>query len=80
MLNDNTRSPAHLYNKVLSVKERSVLCFSAGLKRCDINLPFEELSENSRIELHRAILLIGKMYEVFSNANVLSRMQFIASK
>lgn len=80
MLNDTSRSPAHLYNKVLSVKERTVLCFAAGLTRSDISQSFEELSENSRIELHKAILLIGKMYAVFSDANVLSRMQFINTR
>lgn len=80
MLNSTIRSPAYLYNKVLTKKQRVVLCYTAGLSRLDINRSFEELSETSRIELQKAILLFGRTYEVFSNANVLSRMEFIASK
>lgn len=80
MLNGTIRSPAYLYNKVLTKKQRVVLCYAAGLTRNDISRSFEELSENSRIELQKAILLFGRTYEVFSNANVLSRMEFIASK
>ena len=80
MLNDTARSPAHLYNKVLSKKQRTVLCYAAGLTRNDISRSFNELSENSRIEIQKAILLFGKTYEVFSNANVISRMNFIANK
>lgn len=80
MLNSTIRSPAYLYNKVLTKKQRVVLCYTAGLSRLDVNRSFEELSETSRIELQKAILLFGRTYEVFSNANVLSRMEFIASK
>ena len=77
MLSGTIRSPAYLYNKVLTKQQRVVLCYAAGLTRNDISRSFEELSENSRIEIQKAILLFGRTYEVFSNANVLSRMNFI---
>jgi hypothetical protein len=77
MLNDTRRSPAHLYNKVLNTKQRTVLCFAAGLTRAEVSSSFQNLSANARIEIQKSLLLIGQMFEVFRDANALSPAKFL---
>jgi hypothetical protein len=77
MLNDTRRSPAHLYNKVLNTKQRTVLCFAAGLTRAEVSSSFQNLSDNARIEIQKSLLLIGQMFEIFRDANALSPNKFL---
>jgi hypothetical protein len=80
MLNDTSRSPANLYNKVLTAEQRKILCFSAGLSRNDISRSFQDLNENARIEIQKALLVLGTIFEVFKDAKALSPANFIDIK
>jgi hypothetical protein len=76
MLKDKN-NPSYVYNKVLTVSQRKVLCFSAQLSRSDLELSFEQLSSDARMKIQKAIVLLGSLYSAFDDANSLSLKQFV---
>lgn len=79
-LSSKTRNPAYIYNKTLTVKQRKILCFSAGLTRTDLQTPFEQLNEEARLAIQKAILLCGHLFETFNQAQALEAKQYIKCK
>jgi hypothetical protein len=76
MLKDKN-NPSYVYNKVLTVSQRKVLCFSAQLSRSDLELSFEQLSSDARMKIQKAIVLLGSLYSAFDDAKSLSLKQFV---
>ena len=79
-LNSKTRNPAYIYNKILNTRQRKTLCFTAGLTRTDLQTPFEQLSDDSRLAIQKAILLCGHLFDTFNQAQALDAKQYIGDK
>lgn len=79
-LSSKTRNPAYIYNKILNTRQRKTLCFTAGLTRTDLQTPFEQLSDESRLAIQKAILLCGHLFDTFNQAQALDAKQYVKCK
>lgn len=70
-------NPSYVYNNVLTVSQRKVLCFTAQLSRSDLELTFEQLSSDARMKIQKALVMLGSLYSVFDDASSLSLKQFV---
>ena len=77
MLSSKCRNPSHIFDNTLTAKQREMLCFSAGLTRSDLTKTFDELSDDQRMKIKKAIMLCGTIFSTFSNAKALESKKFI---
>ena len=76
LLGDKRRTPAHIFDAVLNAKQRTVLCFAAGLSRDDLNKSFTELTTDARLSIQKALVMMGAMYSAFSQHQALELKKF----
>jgi len=76
MLKDKN-SPSYVYNKVLSASQRKVLCFTAQLSRADLEKSFEQLSDEARMKIQKALVLLRSLYSAFDDARSLDLKLFV---
>ncbi|TMP88537.1 hypothetical protein CWC05_03650 [Pseudoalteromonas ruthenica] len=76
LLGDERHTPKHVYTQVLSERERTILCFAAGLKRTDIDKPFSQLSYEQRDALRKAVLELDEIVKAFTSANAMAPAKF----
>ena len=77
MLSTKRFETHHIYDNVLSGQERAALCFAAGLGRGDLNKAFKDFSDNQKLALHKAVLMMQRVYKAFSDAKAISSGKFL---
>ncbi len=77
MLGDKRYKPEFIYDSVLNTHQRAVLCYTAGLNRSDISKPFAELTQEQRLDIQKAVLMMDKIYHAFNKVNAISPEKFI---
>jgi hypothetical protein len=77
MLGDKRHTPEYVFDTVLTTKQREILGFSAGLKRSDLLLSFNDISPEKRLDIRSAVLMLGKLHSVFGDAKALDKKKFV---
>ncbi|MEZ7277196.1 hypothetical protein [Pseudoalteromonas sp. 68 DY56-GL68] len=70
------RTPAYVFDVVLTEKQRAIVCFSAGLKPDRLNTGFYKFNVQERKAVHRALIQLQELLTAFTNANVLMPEKF----
>lgn len=68
MFGDAKHMPGYVYAN-LNDKERTALCFAAGLKRTDIDKSWHEFTADQRQTLRGAFMLLSGIVDAFKQAN-----------
>ena len=71
-------TPHFIYDSVLNVHQRAVLCYAAGLNRSDCRKVFNEFSDEQKLGLQKAVLMLDAIYKAFNKVNAISPAKFIA--
>lgn len=77
IVNSPNKKAGHIYNSMLNTSQREVVCHAAGLTREDVKKAFEELTEDARIAIKRALIMLGQMVDYFRNAHAMSDKHFL---
>lgn len=77
MLGTKRYETSHVYDSVLSSQERAALCFAAGLGRADCSKVFKEFSDDQKISLHKAVLMMQRVFKAFSDVKAISPAKFL---
>lgn len=70
------RTPAYIFDAVLTEQQRAIVCFSAGLKPDCLNLSFCKFNVQERKGVHRALIQLQGLLAAFTDANVLMPEKF----
>ena len=77
LLGSERHTPEYVYTQVLSEQERTIVCFTAGLKRHDIEKGFANFSAETRLKIHKAILQLQELVKAFTDANAMAPAKFV---
>lgn len=77
MLSSKHRNPAYIFDHVLNEGHRESLCFAAGLKRSDLSKTFNELDEDARVNIKKAVLMFGDIFSAFNERKALETKKFL---
>ena len=66
-----------VYNKVLNHHQRAVLCYTAKLNRSALSKSFQELSDEERLSIQKAVLELNRIYKEFNEVNAISPKLFL---
>lgn len=77
MRGDKRHTPEYVYTQVLSEQERTIVCFTAGLKRHDLEKGFANFSAENRLKIHKAILQLQEVVKAFVDANAMAPAKFV---
>ncbi len=77
LLNDKRFQTSHIYDSVLNSKERQLLCFAAGLNKSDLSKAFKEFSDEQKLALHKAVLMMQRIFRAFNEAKAISPAKFL---
>lgn len=78
MLGDKRYKPSFIYDSVLNPHQRAVLCYTAGLGRSDLSKAFCDFTDEQRLAIQKAVLMMDKIYHAFNKVNAISPAKFIA--
>lgn len=70
-------TPHFVYDSVLNQHQRAVLCYAAGLSRSDCSKVFNEFSDEQKLRLQKAVLMLDTIYKAFNKVNAISPGKFI---
>ncbi len=76
MLGDERHTPEYVYSKVLTEQERTIVCFTAGLKKSDVDKAFSRLTFDERDKIRKAILQLSEIVKAFTSANAMAPAKF----
>ncbi|ENN98989.1 MULTISPECIES: hypothetical protein [Pseudoalteromonas] len=77
LMSSERHTPEHVYTKVLSEQERTIVCFAAGLKRHDLEKGFANFNADTRLKIHKAILQLQELVKAFVDANAMAPAKFL---
>ena len=77
LMGSERHMPEYVYTKVLSEQERTIVCFTAGLKRHDLEKGFANFSAETRLKIHKAILQLQELVKAFVDANAMAPAKFV---
>ncbi|MDO6426200.1 hypothetical protein Q4489_04210 [Thalassotalea sp. 1_MG-2023] len=66
-----------VYNRVLNHHQRAVLCYTAKLNRSALDKTFQELNNDERLAIQKAVLQLDKIYNAFNKVNAISPKLFL---
>jgi hypothetical protein len=55
-----------------------VLCYAAGFGRSDLKKSFYDFSDEQRLAIQKAVLMLDNIYKAFNKVNAISPAKFIA--
>ena len=74
--NNTKRTPGYIFDAVLTEQQRSIVCFSAGLKQHCSKKSFCHFNVQERKAVHRALIQLQGLLAAFTDANVLMPEKF----
>jgi len=77
LMGSERHTPEYVYTQVLSEQERTIVCFTAGLKRHDLEKGFANFSADTRLKIHKAILQLQELVKAFTDANAMAPAKFV---
>jgi len=77
LMSSERHTPEYVYTQVLSEQERTIVCFTAGLKRHDLEKGFANFSADTRLKIHKAILQLQELVKAFTDANAMAPAKFV---
>ncbi|WP_064435762.1 hypothetical protein [Pseudoalteromonas neustonica] len=77
LMGSERHTPEYVYTQVLSEQERTIVCFTAGLKRHDLEKGFANFSAETRLKIHKAILQLQELVKAFTDANAMAPAKFV---
>ena len=77
LMGSERHMPEYVYNKVLSEKERTLVCFAADLKRHHLESGFADFDAETRLKIHKAILQMEQLVKAFTDANAMAPAKFV---
>ena len=77
LMGSERHTPEYVYSKVLSEQERTIVCFTAGLKRHDLEKGFANFSAETRLKIHKAILQLQELVKAFTDADAMAPAKFV---
>ena len=77
LMGSERHTPEYVYTQVLSEEERTIVCFTAGLKRHDLEKGFANFSAETRLKIHKAILQLQALVKAFTDANAMAPAKFV---
>lgn len=76
LMSDTKRTPGYVFNAVLTVQQRKIVCFAAGLKQRHVEMSFYKFNIQERNAVHKALLALQSIVAAFDDANVLMPEKF----
>ncbi|WP_350603829.1 hypothetical protein [Pseudoalteromonas sp. SMN1298-MNA-CIBAN-0114] len=77
LMGTDRHTPEHVYNRVLTNNERTIICFTAGIQPMQQKDNFRDYSGEVRIKIHKAILQLQALVKAFTDANAMAPAKFV---
>jgi hypothetical protein len=77
MFGEARHTPGHVYKNILSDRERSFLCMSAGLKRTELNKNWDEYTLDQRQALRKGLMQLNSIVVAFIDSNAMEAYKWI---
>jgi len=77
LLGNKRFKPQFIYDSVLNEHQRAVLCYTANLSRSDLSKTFNEFTDEQKLNIQKAVLMLDKIYKAFNKVNAISPKLFL---